>query len=135
MGTNYYAINQETNKELHIGKSSAGWCFGLHIIPEEHLNSLDDWVQMLETGNWTITNEYGESLSIEQLKEIITQRERKESLEKTFKPDFYSKSLHQFLKQNFAIIGPNNLLRSKIDGEHCVGHGEGTWDLIGGDFS
>ena len=30
---------------------------------------------------------------------------------------------------------PKGLRRSKVDGWHCVGHGEGTWDYIQGDFS
>lgn len=33
-----------------------------------------------------------------------------------------------------AELGPNNLLRSKIDGVHCIGH-DGMCDLIIGDFS
>ena len=36
MGTNYYL------NDRHIGKSSAGWYFALHIYPEENINSLDE---------------------------------------------------------------------------------------------
>lgn len=37
--------------------------------------------------------------------------------------------------ENSAIPGPNGLARHRIDHRHCVGHGDGTYDLIKGDFS
>lgn len=40
-----------------------------------------------------------------------------------------------FLHQNHAVMGPNNLCRSEIDGIHCIGHGDGTWDYHIGEFS
>ena len=51
MGTNYYLYEgseacptcKRPFEPLHIGKSSAGWCFSLHVIPEEGINTLDDW--------------------------------------------------------------------------------------------
>lgn len=39
-----------------------------------------------------------------------------------------------FLASNHAEPGPNGLLRHKI-GPYCLGHGEGTWDLMPGEFS
>ena len=36
---------------------------------------------------------------------------------------------------NYAEPGPNGLVRAKINGVHCIGHGEGTWDYITGEFS
>ena len=50
MGTNYY-LYQKPDCEccgrpfepLHIGKSSAGWCFALHIMPEDGISTLLDW--------------------------------------------------------------------------------------------
>jgi hypothetical protein len=39
------------------------------------------------------------------------------------------------LAKNHAELGPNGLLRSKVDDVHCIGHGEGTYDYIAGDFS
>ena len=59
--------------------------------------------------------------------------------------DWANKSAHTLLcancghiewfMQNNAEHGPNGLVRSKIDGHHCIGHGAGTWDLEVGDFS
>jgi hypothetical protein len=39
------------------------------------------------------------------------------------------------LGKNGAVMGPNNLFRSKIDNRFCIGYGEGTWDYVIGDFS
>lgn len=63
----------EYNK-LHIGKSSSGWKFALHIIPEKGINTLDDWRNIWNDINVNIYNEYGESLTITELEYIITKR-------------------------------------------------------------
>jgi hypothetical protein len=132
MGTNYYCENSTDRAaydgmteltDLHIGKSSAGWCFMLHVIPELGLNSLEDWKKLLNQDTWNVRDEYGNpSLDIE---EIITKRawERVGPLD----PDFH--------RHNYSEAGPNGLVRFRLDAPGCVGHGEGTWDLIEGDFS
>ena len=48
--------------------------------------------------------------------------------------------LRRFMKDNSAVPGPGGLWRRAIDKEdrpfqHCIGHGDGTWDLCVGDFS
>ena len=129
MGTNYYVeiSPEETCKccghtkeaeVLHIGKSSAGWCFALHVIPEKGLDSLEKWLSFLSGKK--ISDGYGNSLTRLQLDDIITERR-------------YHKELTP--ETSTCEKGPNNLLRSRIDGLHCVGHGNGTWDLIVGEFS
>jgi hypothetical protein len=46
MGTNYYMPVEKCDhcghkpKALHIGKSSAGWCFSLNTHPAEGINRL-----------------------------------------------------------------------------------------------
>lgn len=136
MGTNYY-IESEPDcptcgrpfEQMHIGKSSAGWCFSLHVIPELGLNGLEDWKKYWK--GKTIRNEYGGEITEEQMVSIITERswpDRKSS--DSFKPYYTS-----MLEKNHVVEGPNGLLRHKIDGVHCIGHGEGTWDLITGEFS
>lgn len=134
MGTNYYAVNRENTCEhcgrydeqdrLHIGKSSGGWCFSLHVIPERGLNSLEDWQQHLQQRHIIIEDEYGSVLGYEELMKKITDRRGKDPC--TWPPEMY--------RQNYAEPGPNNLVRHKL-GEFCVGHGAGTWDLITGEFS
>lgn len=88
MGTNYYAhtgrkevcecCGQATDNPevLHIGKSSGGWAFGLHSIPERGLTSLEAWLDLLELPGCTIENEYGEVISAHQMRGVIKQRGR-----------------------------------------------------------
>jgi hypothetical protein len=56
----------------------------------------------------------------------ITEREPIEDIEE--------KSSKQRLDDNDAVIR-NGLMSYKIDGEFCVGHGEGTWDYVEREFS
>lgn len=131
MGTNYYWLTEdakcphcghvEPDKIRHIGKSSAGWCFSLHV--DETIKSLDDWIKQFKTGY--IEDEYGEKVTVEEMIEIITNRK--------WEHRYYINETEFHLK-NQSERGPNNLLRNKI-GPHCIGHGPGTWDLITGDFS
>lgn len=123
MGTNYYA-ECESKTSFHIGKSSAGWCFSLHVLPEEGLRSWGDWKRLLALPSTIIRDEYQEILSYEKFFEVVENR-------------FWNRSIYEndFLSQNNASVGPRGLLRRNVDGVHCVGHGEGTWDYLPGDFS
>lgn len=136
MGTNYYVEIPGEEEELHLGKSSGGWCFALHVIPERGLNDLEDWKPLLKKGY--ITDEYQKRLTYEEVLSVITDRsfpDTPEECEKKLKESsaWYS-SYKDFLKKNHAVLGPNNLVRAKV-GPHCTKHGEGTWDCILGDFS
>lgn len=131
MGTNYFYHDKPPCTEckrpfesLHIGKSSFGWCFALHVIPELGLNSLIDWQNKLSQGG-VIRDEYGNEIDHERLVEIITCRAHS-NVDDIKDPEW--------LRRNVAEAGPNGLARSKIDQTHCIGHGPGTWDLIIGDF-
>ena len=112
MGTNYY-LHQKPDCEccgrqfepLHIGKSSGGWCFALHVVPENGINTLDDWRALWSATSAVIRDEYGDTVSIEDMERVITQRKwRGQSPDRHYD-------------------------------RHCVGHGEGTWDYIIGEFS
>lgn len=127
MGTNYYLETKccpackRPEERLHIGKSSAGWCFSLHVT--DTVKSLDDWRVLLAKPDAVIVDEYGETHSADDMLERITGRFG------------HAKSWAAFdYAANHAEPGPNNLARHKIDGRHCVGHGKGTWDLITGEF-
>jgi len=122
MGTNYYWRADERDESIHIGKSSAGWCFALHVT--EELTSLDDWVAEWGKPGY-IQDEYGTRHTPEQMFKVITNR-------RWHRPDLLSWRVDG---RNNAVKGPNGLLRSRIDNEHCTGHGEGTWDLHPGKFS
>lgn len=147
MGTNYYLSLKNTLPgsdhvdELHIGKSSTGWCFALHIIPERTIHDLQDWVDIIEAcaGDAEIRDEYGDVLTLDELLKVITQRSRELSVEESFNVGrrvglYKNDTFEQFLQKNHAQPGPNNLLRHKI-GQWCVKHGHGTWDCLPGEFS
>jgi hypothetical protein len=110
MGTNYYARHGacktcgHSDNEVHIGKSSGGWNFSLHVLP--NLTTLDEWVGYWAEEGVEIFNEYDEKITPEGMFRIITQRSH-----------------------------PDGLIRHLVDGSHCVGQGEGSWDYIAGGFS
>ncbi len=130
MGTNYYLQPPACDKcgkaddSFHIGKSSAGWCFSLHVMPEHGIRSLEDWIHTWDVlcPTWKIVDEYGEEVTREQMLDRIRDRGR---------PDPIGEFNYD---ANHAEPGPNNLIRHRI-GRYCIGHGEGTWDLIPGEFS
>lgn len=85
MGTNYYlrtgkkitktcdcGFEHEMDEELHIGKSSCGWKFVLHTIPERGINELEDWKELFKTGK--IFDEYDREVSIEDMLDCILNR-------------------------------------------------------------
>lgn len=141
MGTNYYWTRTDNHcahcnrfdviEKLHIGKSSAGWCFSLRVYPkrtEAHdygipapITSLDDWKKLWASGG-IITDEYGEVMSPEGMLAVITERRWKDLLD------------HEYAEHR-ALRGPNNLLRHRLDDGMTVGHGEGTWDCVDAEFS
>ncbi len=129
MGTNYY-INKTG---YHIGKSSAGWCFSLHVDPSDGIFALHD-IKHLWFGK-TIKDEYGSTISKKEMLAIITERSwERRSAEEMNKDPFYE-SWDEFHSVNGSEDGPNGLLRHKIDGNHCIGHGDGTYDYLIGEFS
>lgn len=114
MGTNYYLHDKpdceccgRSFEPLHIGKSSGGWCFSLHVMPMDSIHTLEDWQALWNMPNSFIRNEYGEKVSKEDIERIITQRQWKGEFPR----------------------------RHDLDGTHCIGHGPGTWDYITGAFS
>jgi hypothetical protein len=72
---------------------------------------------------WRIEDEYGDVLSLDVWKEIVTKRRGKGIVA----PDWY--------QRNSASPGPFNLARHRLDGRYCIGYGEGTYDYMIGDFS
>jgi hypothetical protein len=137
MGTNFYWSESacptcgHAEEELHIGKSSGGWCFSLHVIPEKGINSLKDWQERFARTNSRIHDEYGDVLTPAEMTSRITNRFGRPFEEQTW-PMYRDEA--DFHAQNDSERGPNGLLRHRI-GPYCVGHGDGTYDLIAGVFS
>ena len=127
MGTNYYLRYNRCEHcgrydKRHIGKSYPGWCFALHVYPEERINDLPEWEFLWQLGE--IYDGYGNKVDPVEMKRIITER--------TWKGSDLDES---WFKKNDAEPGPNGLARGRIDGIHHIGHGAGTWDLMVGEFS
>jgi len=131
MTTNYYAVNTETGEELHIGKKSYGWCFALHVIPEQNLNNLDDWIDILNGTYYEIINEYGDLLSLSQLLNIIV-NEPDDLCESQF---VLHGSEEKFHETHYSMRYNSKLVRARIDNNFCIGHGAGPYDYVIGNFS
>lgn len=143
MGTNFYlhqkppceCCGRPFDDALHIGESSSGWCFTLHVIPEDGINDLDDWRRLWSAPGAVILDEYGESLSPEEMEARIKDRGGPRNWNARWWEycGSYSSEV-DFHRRNMSERGPNGLLRHAI-GDHCIKHGEGTWDCIIGEFS
>jgi hypothetical protein len=142
MGTNYYSVRRGLDVEspdtfwdlrgtedcIHIGKSSGGWCFSLHVVPEFGINTLEDWIRMFIEPDRIIIDEYREIVPFERMMGVITQRGRASARVWD----------DEFMRKNCAEPGPNGLYRHSLDHDReygCVGHGEGSYDYISGEFS
>ena len=64
-----------TERRLHIGKSSGGWAFGLHVIPELGLNTWADWEGFLAVYSDRIYIEYGARVTLSELRKTICDRQ------------------------------------------------------------
>ena len=83
MGTNYY-LKQEgefcphcghsSAEGKHIGKSSGGWCFSLHVYPSESINELEDWEKRWSLPGAVIVDEYGSRVDVKEMRDEITVR-------------------------------------------------------------
>ena len=155
MGTNYYLVYNEkvTNKcpcceqeitkykELHLGKSSNGWTFALHVYPEQGIHTWGDVLyeilQATGKGGW-IKDNYGTEVEIDMFVDVVTERSGPYTLEHSIAIatayNTWYKDVADYLKLNDAAAGPNILLRHKI-GNGCIGLGDGTYDYLVGEFS
>ena len=129
MGTKYYWLSDEgrcehcgrsDSEELHIGKSSGGWCFALHVIPELGINDLPDWLERWHRKGSRIRDEYGREVTPAEMWAVVMCRSRKGDVQS---PEWYA--------QNHARPGPFGLARST----HNAKPGDGPYDLCSGEFS
>ena len=127
MGTNYYArINLGGPiLRLHIGKSSRGWCFGLHATDE--ITSLDDWRAVFSQPFVSIVDEYDEVIPASAMIDIITERR--------FDRTWSGPPTQIWLTENHAARGPNGLARHTHKSTLPPNPATDTYDLCRGDFS
>lgn len=77
MGTNYYWYAPPckhcglANPPMHIGKSSAGWPFSVHVMPAENITCWNDWLKYFEQATGEIRNEYGEVKTVAELNRLV----------------------------------------------------------------
>jgi hypothetical protein len=137
MGTNYYLIGYPDMPSMHIGKSSVGWCFSLHVYPDMDIHDLNNWIPLFL--KYKIENEYGDTIKHTDMQSIIVDRSRK----KDWKTDWWNQTINgkpcyeseeDFHSKNYSLRGPKGLLRHQIN-QYCIKHGLGTWDCIVGYFS
>lgn len=150
MGTNYYLMENvcshcgKAEREKHIGKSSAGWCFALHVYPSEGIYDLLDWKALIYDSQNQIRDEYGAMLEGETMMAIIAERKWNRVWGKEPPAGYDSEA--QFHAVNFSERGPNGLIRHKVQQSRimderqsftngCIAHGAGTWDCLVGEFS
>jgi hypothetical protein len=126
---------------MHIGKSSSGWCFALHVYPTKGIIDLKDWQTIWSGGH--IVSEYGDRLSYDDMMDCITKRKSERAVDDNYitmlndcplgRVRKYA-SVAEYYEANEAEPGPNNLMRHRLS-DRCILHGEGTWDCIIGEFS
>ena len=139
MGTNYYWLSEpcptcaHSQERMHIGKSSWGWCFGLHVLPEQGLNTYLDWAAKWRGGG-IIKDENENNITVEHMERIITQRKHEPTTARDWLLMGYRDEA-DFHTRNHSQQGLHGLLRHTLIPGHCIGHGEGTWDYLVGEFS
>lgn len=133
MGTNYYCetgrklevecdcgFTHIVNEKLHIGKSSWGWKFTLHSIPEKGLTSWKRWEMVLRESP-RIFDEYGSDVKFGEMKRTILRRKRK--LRKDEK-----EKVRRLAKKNMYSLDEGSWLFSSgndgADGDYCMLEGD-----------
>jgi hypothetical protein len=84
IGTNYYVetgvkdecpcCRQLKPQSLHIGKSSIGWAFSLHVDPDNGIYNVANWVAIWNREGARIVDEYGDEILPSAMFKIITVR-------------------------------------------------------------
>lgn len=149
MSINYYlvksvqrsqpAATQNQLMRLHIGLDSAGWNFALHAYPDKGISTWADWLDVFEqNSDLQIIDEYGLPVPVSEFIDIVTKRQPLSSP--------FSK---EFLKRNQCTVSEYGLASAYLDLEAisslatcpaqrvttgCISHGEGTWEMLIGDF-
>lgn len=147
MGTNYYwhagnGCDRCGSGEdvIHVGKSSCGWCFALHVKrppggdydrdPDNLPEDLEGWTELFQKPGSFIRNEYGETVTVEFMLRQIMQRDGTGGI----------KEDAEWYARNYAKPGPKGLARHTGDGSYGMvigrpGPDNETWDYSYGEFS
>jgi hypothetical protein len=96
----------------------------LHVYPEDGIHDLGDWEGLWAKEGSEIRNEYGDLVSLDEMRATILARVWKGNQSDGHDPTW--------LRDNYASEGPNGLARHEYN---CIGHPDGTYDLLVGEFS
>lgn len=168
MGTNFYLHKplqslcehcgrHDPEEQIHLGKSSGGWCFSLHVYPGGgdgvpsiyNWDEMKAWLEQQLSSGAVIRSEYGDDVSFEEFGKVVTERSHPKDWDsdwwapKSFGTDLSGKpfmlpgyaSEEHFHQSNHSRRGPNGLLRHRLEIGHCIGNGDGPYDYIVGEFS
>lgn len=168
MGTNYYAVmnkskfteteildmqSEEEHIELedgeflvHLGKSSFGWRFSLHIYPASGIMNWFDLQNIIHQGI-VIYDEYGEEVPYDVFCGIVMDRNRDmefpmKILANRNTPDKFeileggilggyvivNDDYEYFDATGYSLDKKGNII-TPIDGRHCIGNGRNTEDF------
>lgn len=125
MSTNYYATIDAAEpcahcghvpepRRIHIGKSSAGWTFALHVEPDdpEHPSTWSEWLAFLARADVSIEDEYGLPCQLATFVDVV---ECRSSSRPSPAPEW--------MERNGAVPGPRGLVRRHLS-VYTIGHGE-----------
>lgn len=126
MGTNYYLLKEychhcERGDEVHIGKTGKAFVFRgyrredhdnpwvSHSFDASPIASYTEWMFFIANARWPIVNEYGEKITVEQLKAVIDKNPTDNQVEwiRKNKPEFsneyfYDKDGYCFCWREFS---------------------------------
>ena len=137
MGTNYYCETgrmldvecdcgfiHQMPETLHIGKDSWGWKFTLHSIPEKGLTCFQDWSDLL-AGCTRIFDEYGDDVSLEEMKRTILKKGQRDIDENgKAKMRETAKKYGYILDEKYWLFGGEPGRRQGTDGNYTLMEGE-----------
>jgi len=123
MGTNYYAQwdsckhckRADEYDRFHVGKSSWGWMFSLHVIEQrdwdddkygmEAPQDYEGWLKFLTHSNVRVFDEYSQEMDGALfMDQVVANRQ-------------------------------GDLQRHSLDGKYYTANGKGTWDMCRGEYS
>lgn len=136
MGMNYYCetgrmfevecdcgFKHMMPETLHIGKSSWGWKFTLHAIPEKGLECWRDWEEVLKDAR-RIYNEEGEDVALEKLRETVLHRARKPNDEDKARMEETARRYGYFLDRRSWLFGGEGNRKQGEDGDYSMMEGD-----------
>ena len=136
MGTNYYCetgrmlevecdcgFRHMMPETLHIGKSSWGWKFTLHAIPEKGLECWMDWEEVLRSAR-RIFDEYGENVTFEEMRETVLHRARELGDEEKARMEETAEKYGYILDRRSWLFGGEPGRRQGDDGDYSMMTGE-----------